>query len=292
MSWFVQFRIADCIVQVDSDSSVCKKAMFKFLCLYERVDGFYPNLRFSVIASEQKFSFVFTAPNGLVQTLWESADEDEVSAALEIHLYSRLVQFLDAQNVVSIHASVLNIHDSAIMFAGVSGAGKSSICTAGLLDGAVYLSDEFTLLDKEGNVHPFPRPMQWEHPTHPAFNRDEIKKSGLIKADYFDFPAASGEITRCHLWHPSQIERRPLPLQYVVLHQYKADLAAVEMVSIPRHEALLELPKHLHIQYGLGKDLPRLNQRIGVSCKFYRVNFPSAKNAWSVMKAEVEHKLK
>jgi len=292
MSWLFECRIAGCIVQVDSDSDACKKAMLKFLCLYESVEGCLPDLRFSVIASEEKYSFVFTAQDGIQQTLWESADEDEVSAALEIHLYSRLVQFLDTQNIVSIHASVLNIHDSAIMFAGASGAGKSSLCTAALLDGSAYLSDEFTLLDKEGSVHPFPRPMQWEHPTHPAFDRDEIKKSGLIKADYFDFPAASGEITRCHLWHPKYIERKILPLQYVVLHQYQADLDAATIVSIPRHEALLELPNHLHIQHGLGKDLPRLNQRIAASCKFYKLNFPSAKDAWSVMKNEIERMLK
>jgi len=288
MSWLCQYRIADCIVQVDSDSDACQQAMHKFLCLYERVEGFIPNLRFSVLSGERIFSFIFTSQEGLTQTLWESVNEDEVSAALEIHLYSRLVQFLDSQNIVSIHSSVLNIRDRGVMFAGVSGAGKSSICTAALLDGAAYLSDEFTLLDEEGNVHPFPRPMQWEHRTHPAFNRDEMRASGLIESDYFDFPAASGEITRCHLWHPKHIEHNILPLQYVVLHQYQADLQKVAMASIPRHEALLELPNHLHIQYGLGKDLPRLNQRIGATCRFYRLNFPSAKDAWAIMRDEVE----
>ncbi len=287
MPWLYQYKIASCVVQIDSDSEACKQDMQKFLCLYEAVEGYVADLTFHVRKLDSVYRFVFVLPDGREEVLWESIDAREVSAALETHLYTRLVQFLDEKDVVSIHSSVLNIHDVAIMFAGVSGAGKSSICTAGLLDGAAYLSDEFTLLDKQGFAHPFPRPMQWEHPTHPAFDRESIETSGLIQSDYFDFPAATGGIARCHLWHPKHIQREALHLKFVVLHQYQADLNGVQCSEIPRHKALMALPEHLHVQHGLGKDLPRLNQRIGMDCKFYRLNFSDVHQAWQSIKKQV-----
>ncbi len=287
MTWLYQYEIASCVAQIDSDSEACHQDMQKFLCLYEAVEGCVADLIFSVRKLDDGYRFVFVSSDGHEEVLWESKDAREITAALEIHLYSKLVQWLDKNNIVSIHSSVLNINDKAIMFAGVSGAGKSSICTAGLLDGAAYLSDEFTLLDKHGFVFPFPRPMQWERPTHPAFDRTNIEASGLIQANYFDFPAATGGTARCHLWHPKYIQREALPLKFVVLHQYQADLNGVQCVEIPRHEALMDLPEHLHVQHGLAKDLPRLNQRIDTSCKFYRLNFSDVHQAWQIIKKQV-----
>ena len=286
MFWSYQYLIANAVVQVESDSASCEHDMQKFLCLYEAVQGQNADLIFRVQFLEKKFVFTLHTEDA-EEVLWMSEDAAEVSAALEINLYNKLVQYLNAKDIVSVHSAVLNINDKAIMFAGVSGAGKSSICTAGLLDGAAYLSDEFTLLDSRGFVHPFPRPMQWEFPTHPAFDRDEIEKSGLIDADYFDFPDAQGQPARCHLWHPKHIQRQPLPLTTVVLHQYKADISSVECFEIPRFEALSALPEHLHMQYGMAKDLPRLNQRIDKECKFYRLHFPDVLEAWKTVKRKV-----
>lgn len=260
--------------------------MGKFLCLYQQVGSNDVSLTFRVIKQNHGFDFILTDSSGTHTHLWFSADEREVSAALEIHFYSQLIQYLDPA-IVSIHAAVLSIAEQACMFAGVSGAGKSSICTAGLLTGAKYLSDEFALLDQEGAIHPFPRPMQWEFATHPAFKREDIQNSGLISADYFDFPDTSGNIARCHLWHPQHIQREPLPLNYVILHQYSSTLAKAELTEIARHEALVELPQHLHVQRGLAKDLPMLNQRIGKDCRFFRLGFPDVFDAWALIEEEV-----
>lgn len=287
MTWLYQYKIASCVVQIDSDTDACHKDMQKFLCLYERVEHAKADIIFSVRKVDMGYAFVFSLPSGYEEVLWQSKDAREISAALETHLYTRLIQLLDSKDMISIHSSVLNINDVAIMFAGVSGAGKSSICTAALLDKAAYLSDEFTLLDAQGLVHPFPRPMQWEHPEHPAFERQDILDTGLIDAAIFDFPAATGDMARCHLWYPKQVQRKALPLRYIVLHQYRSDIKETKLFEIPRHEALASLPEHLHIQHGLAKDLPKLNQRIPQACQYYRLYFPDVKQAWKVMKEEV-----
>ena len=287
MAWSYQYKIAGCVVDISSDSDACEHDMQKFLCLYKGVEGSRADLSFVVRNVGSGLSFVFISSEGDEEKLWVSDDAREITAALEIHLYSQLVQWLDKKNIVSIHSSVLNINDTALMFAGVSGAGKSSICTAGLLNDAAYLSDEFTLLDKDGFVHPFPRPMQWEHATHPAFDREAIEATGLIRADHFDFPAATGEEVRCHLWVPKHVQPENLPLRTVVLHQYKDDIEQVCLEKIARHEALSALPEHLHVQHGLATDLPKLNQRIPKDCQFYRLTFPDVHQAWATIKAAV-----
>ncbi len=286
IGWSVQYLIAGTVVKVESDSKACKEDMHKFLCLYQRVTSNDIDLTFSVMQQGDSYNFVFTNKAGEQDQLWFSSDEREISAALEIHFYSQLIQYLDPV-IISMHAAALNVGDSACLFAGVSGAGKSSICTAGLLAGAKYLSDEFALLDVNGAMHPFPRPMQWEFPTHPAFDREMIQQSGLICADYFDFPDVSGDIVRCHLWHPTHVQREPLKLTCVVLHQYNGKLEKAELTAIPRHEALIELPQHLHVQRGMAKDLPMLNQRIDKGCHFYRLKFPNVFEAWALIEKEM-----
>lgn len=285
--WCVQCRIANVMIQIDADTAACQQDMFKFLKLYEHVEQQTPDLHFSV--SLQQGVYHFTCLIGEQHmSLWSSSDDREVSAALEIHFYSQLVQYLyKEKNIVSIHAAVLGVGHQAVMFAGVSGAGKSSMCTAGLLSEAIYLSDEFTLLAEDGFVYPFPRPMQWEHKEHPAFNREKIENTGLITPDYFDFPNTEGQTVRCHLWHPTHVQRQPLKLKTIVLHQYNGDLDKAVLTPIPRHEALLELPQHLHIQAGMAKDLPLLNQRIDQGCVFYRLHFPDVFAAWKLLEAKV-----
>jgi len=288
MSWAYHCRIAGLVVRIDSDSAACEQDMRKFLKLYQAVEPQAFDVRLSVVSQDDGYRFVFENSLGETQDLWFSTDEREVTAALEIHLYRQVIEHLNARHIISLHAAVLNTDGKAVMFAGASGSGKSSMCTAGILAGAVYFSDEFALLDTQGCVHPFPRPMQWAVETHPAFDRSQIEASPLMDSDYFDFPDASGGETRCFLWHPTQIQRQPLPLRHMVFHQYDASLPQAVFTEIPRHEALMCLPEHLHIQRGMAKDLPMLNGRIDPSCRFYRLRFPDVFAAWRLVEQAVQ----
>jgi hypothetical protein len=59
-----------------------------------------------------------------------------------------------------IHAGVVVLGGRALLLPAASGAGKSTLVAALLARGAGYFSDEFALLDEEGRVHPYPRPLQ------------------------------------------------------------------------------------------------------------------------------------
>jgi len=58
-----------------------------------------------------------------------------------------------------IHAGAVSWRGKALLLPGKSGSGKSELVAALLHLGADYLSDEFALLDRDGNVQAFPRPL-------------------------------------------------------------------------------------------------------------------------------------
>jgi hypothetical protein len=58
-----------------------------------------------------------------------------------------------------VHAGVVGWDGCAIVMPGSSFAGKTTLVRAWLGAGATYYSDEFAVLDRAGNVHPFARPL-------------------------------------------------------------------------------------------------------------------------------------
>lgn len=59
-----------------------------------------------------------------------------------------------------VHAGAVELRGRGIILPGISGSGKSTLVAALLRAGAVYLSDEFAVLDGEGRVHPYSRPLR------------------------------------------------------------------------------------------------------------------------------------
>ena len=60
---------------------------------------------------------------------------------------------------LAIHAGVVAIGDSTIAFPSVSGNGKTTLTAACLLSGFSYISDEALVLDGNGSVIPYPKPL-------------------------------------------------------------------------------------------------------------------------------------
>lgn len=60
---------------------------------------------------------------------------------------------------VFVHAGVVGIEGRALLLPGQSFSGKSTLVEALVRAGATYYSDEFAVLDLEGRVHPYPRPL-------------------------------------------------------------------------------------------------------------------------------------
>jgi hypothetical protein len=107
-----------------------------------------------------------------------------------------------SREFVFIHAGVIGWHGEAILFPGRSRTGKSTVIRELLGRGAVYYSDEFAVVDAEGLVHPFARPLSLRLPSgrislHPSQIGAEIgcraiRAAAVICTHY----AANGG------WHP------------------------------------------------------------------------------------------
>ena len=71
----------------------------------------------------------------------------------------RITVGLSAPDAIFIHAGVVAVDDRAVVMPGRSFAGKTTLVAALVRRGAVYYSDEFAVVDREGLVHPFAKPL-------------------------------------------------------------------------------------------------------------------------------------
>ena len=88
--------------------------------------------------------------------------EAEMLETFEARLHLELG--IVSEDFLFIHCGPVQICFQAVLLAGRSMAGKSTLVKALLDAGASYLSDEFAVIDRAGKVHPFPRPLSLRHP--------------------------------------------------------------------------------------------------------------------------------
>jgi hypothetical protein len=87
------------------------------------------------------------------------------SASRAISLVPDLIRVLDEAVIQrlttlrAVHAGAVLWGDRALLLPGATHAGKSSLVAELLRRGATYFSDEYALIDSEGRVHPYPRPL-------------------------------------------------------------------------------------------------------------------------------------
>jgi hypothetical protein len=110
---------------------------------------------------------------------------------------------LRAQDCLFVHAGVVGWQGpagwKAIVIPGRSMTGKTTLVKALLEAGAVYYSDEFAVLDKQGRVHPYPLPLSL---------RDKNGQPGRkISAESLE----------------AEIGVEPLPLGLVVVTEYQSE---------------------------------------------------------------------
>jgi hypothetical protein len=83
-----------------------------------------------------------------------------------------------AKGVIFIHAGAVGWKGKAIVFPANSFKGKTTLVAALVKKGAVYLSDEYAILDENGMVHPFPKPLSIRDPKR-QFRQVDVEVSTL-----------------------------------------------------------------------------------------------------------------
>jgi hypothetical protein len=87
----------------------------------------------------------------------ESHDAADLCQRFRAHAQLHIAATTDQR--VFIHAGVVAFRKGAILIPGRSLAGKTTLVAEFIRAGAVYFSDEYAVLDAQGRVHPFPRPL-------------------------------------------------------------------------------------------------------------------------------------
>jgi hypothetical protein len=90
-------------------------------------------------------------------------DLDVALAFLEWRLRGSVAVW--APDRIFVHAGVVAHEGRALLVPGLSFSGKSTLVAALVRAGAVYLSDEFAVLDADGLVHPYPKPLSLRPPS-------------------------------------------------------------------------------------------------------------------------------
>lgn len=123
----------------------------------------------------------------------------EFDLALELfEAQVRAYVALHAPDRIFVHAGAVALADRAIVLPGMSFAGKTTLVAALVRAGAVYYSDEFTVLDEEGLVHPYARPLALRDATGTSSPHPVATLGGVAGTE-------------------------PLPVGVVVATQYRAD---------------------------------------------------------------------
>lgn len=274
-----QLAIAGVGIDVRSDVADCFPILDAMLHLYAARGTGGTDLDFRIIETTDGMTLSLDD-----EVLWQGRDAAETAAGFEVHFYTRVLAALQPA-CLSMHAATVALNGKAVTLAGVSGAGKSSLCTAALLDGSEYLSDEFSLLTEGGRIAPFPRPLQWGKQRHPAFRHADMRTAGFEKF-LFRFPDYRGRSIANLLWFPPRVAAAPLPLRVIVFPTYQSD-ANNRPEPVRRSQALMEIATHMHHRLQPAELIRELNGRIPTDCRFFSLPFSDARQAWQIARQEI-----
>lgn len=140
----------------------------------------------------RRYSLLYNGLNRLVR----SFNEEEIYATLESNL--RLTVAEAAQRRLFVHAGVVGWKGQAIVIPGSSFSGKTTLVAELVRAGATYYSDEYAVLDEEGRVHPFLKPLS-------------IRKEGRVEQTDYSVESLGGAAGK-----------RPLPVGLVLISPYRA----------------------------------------------------------------------
>jgi hypothetical protein len=155
-------------------------------------------------------TYRLSVDNVLVASVNEASD---LALALIRALDDAVVQRLTSLRAV--HAGAVLWDRRALLLPGVSHSGKSSLVAELLRRGATYFSDEYALIDPDGLVHPYPRPL--------------LLRNGRPKQS----PVLASELN-------AKVGDAPAPVGWILALQYRPE-CAWSLQAVAQSEGLLTL---------------------------------------------------
>lgn len=151
-------------------------------------------------------SLVFRVVRNGEEVAWFE-DLDDARFVVESDLHFRVA--LAAKGHLFVHAGVVEADGRAIVVPGRTLSGKSSLVMALVAAGASYYSDEYAVLDRDGLVHPYRKPLSQRVPGQPRPRLHTLDELG-VEADGRALPVGLTVITRYvpdATWRPEPASR-------------------------------------------------------------------------------------
>jgi hypothetical protein len=132
--------------------------------LLRRTEAVLPPGSRAIDPTEDDHHFLLRArENGTYRVEYEDGSvsgSSDLAVALEVLAAQvRAYVALHAPARIFVHAGVVGHRGRAIVLPGLSFSGKTTLVVELVAAGATYYSDEFAVLDGDGLVHPFPKPL-------------------------------------------------------------------------------------------------------------------------------------
>lgn len=154
-SFSFRLRAFGCVIQAEASCSdsraVLERSVFPALPRSAAAAD-VPDLRLRIRSGPDGFELSVNAVP--VASASCAADlSPEVVRAIDEQILQRM------KGMRAVHAGAVAWGDRALLLPGLTHAGKSSLVAELLRHGATYFSDEYALVDRDGLVHPYPRPL-------------------------------------------------------------------------------------------------------------------------------------
>lgn len=144
------------------------------------------------------------------EPIYWSPHPPNLGRVFELDLYAQLVA--RAEGLLVLHAAAFVIGGRAVVLAGDSGAGKSTMTQAFLERGAGYISDEYVGIDASGLVQGIPRPLTPTDGVLPA-----TIPAGFRAAGYPLRLARSKDLIEYGFLQPPHVVHEPVPLAALIV---------------------------------------------------------------------------
>jgi hypothetical protein len=183
------------------------------------------------------------------------------SASRTFNLVPDLIRALDdavvqrLSGMRAVHAGTVLWGQRALLLPGITHAGKSSLVGELLRRGATYFSDEYALIDLEGRVHPYPRPL--------------LLRNGSPE----QFPVLPAEFN-------ARTGAAPAPVGWILSLEYQPE-STWSVAAISQSEALLILLRNTPHVLSESPDMVAVFQRAVAGAICYAGRRPDAPEAVS-----------
>jgi hypothetical protein len=120
----------------------------------------------------KRYNVVYSGGSQIVKTLDEEKAFRELQESVEAWVTAL------ASRKIFVHAGVVTYRGKALLLPGRTHTGKTTLVMELVKAGATYFSDEFAVLDDEGRVHPYPRPLSIRSNGGPALDEVRVESIG------------------------------------------------------------------------------------------------------------------